>query len=99
MSLEKITAFVFFVLLLFLLFVTAGKYVESGLPNITGGCGALHSGVWGAFKQSTRTPWRAGQGSWYPESVDFDASLSNNIYGKSNTVQPASLTVCYFIKY
>ena len=78
---------------------TVGTVKSAGLPNITGGCGALSSGEWGAFKPSNRKPWRAGSGNWYPASVDFDASLSNSVYGASDTVQPKAVTVKFCIKY
>ena len=34
-----------------------------------------------------------------PQKVNIDASHSNSIYGASNTVQPLSLKVTFFIKY
>jgi hypothetical protein len=74
-----------------------GQSIEAGLPNITGGCGALSSGDWGAFKASARKPWRAAHGDWYPATVDFDASLSNAIYGNSNTVQPNAVKKLLYI--
>ena len=56
----------------------------------------------GAFKvgsmpygTGTFTPF-ANSGSKY---IVFDASNSNSIYGNSSTVQPASLTAIYAIKY
>lgn len=39
-----------------------------------------------------------GYGCLAPKDVSFDASRSNSIYGASDTVQPASYTVRYFIK-
>ena len=38
-----------------------------------------------------------GNTSW--GSIAFDSSKSNNLYGKSLTVQPESLRVHYIIKY
>lgn len=74
--------------------------IAAGLPNITGsfwydGCNSGSSYLSGAFKQ--------GQGHYsYKNSnnshetltaTDFDASLSNSIYGNSNTVQPPAYVV------
>ena len=88
---------------------TVGTVKDAGLPNITGGitnthvrnnvgtagcgwgavtCGANRSAYTGEYSEST------GTGTW-----DFNASKSNPIYGKSTTVQPASLTLKYIIKY
>ena len=88
---------------------TVGTVKDAGLPNITGGitnthvrnnvgsagcgwgavtCGANRSAYTGEYNEST------GTGTW-----DFNASKSNPIYGKSTTVQPASLTLKYIIKY
>jgi hypothetical protein len=70
-----------------------GETVEAGLPNITGeftgGCG----GSSGAFAYKTNTSGGQDGGS-YKESINtFDASRSNNIYGKSSTVQPPAYLV------
>ena len=87
---------------------TVGKYVEAGLPNITG---SLY------VNSSTRTAGYANNstGSFYPTEIEnpsldggsiygngwskqnFDASLSNSIYGNSNSVQPpATQMYLYF---
>jgi hypothetical protein len=83
-----------------------GKYKEAGLPNITGYAqidgtdsssypvsGALYN--YGTF---------SGAGQYHHSSqtvgaIGFDASKSNEIYGNSSTVQPASLTLLPCIKY
>jgi len=83
----------------------AGSIKEAGLPNITGSFGYLrlwtgHSyEVSGVFYDNGITKnhddgnnWNTGRG------VGFDASRCSSIYGKSNTVQPPSVTVRYFIK-
>ena len=80
--------------------IIGGKYLEAGLPNITG----LFSGaaaflvfngafynykVWGYENSAEGHGWNA---------VAFDASRSNSIYGNSETVTPPSMTVRYYIK-
>lgn len=53
----------------------------------------------GAFEAKKRTDagW-SGSGSDESISLKFDASKSNAIYGKSDTVQPKSITVRVIIK-
>lgn len=56
----------------------------------------------GALKFSNFTAW--AESGWsekalYAEVLDFNASWSNSIYGKSTTVQPPALTMRYIIKY
>ena len=82
----------------------AGIKKEAGLPNIKGSVegfrlatehvdkGALH----GAF--STANLGYANSIKVKQGILSIDASKSNKIYGKSNTVQPPSLTVRYIIK-
>ena len=80
----------------------ATKY--AGLPNITGRAGYFSSlCVWngeqkGAFKKYDSDYTKqidnvATQGTSNSYYFDFDASLSNSIYGNSNTVQPPALVV------
>ena len=45
---------------------------------------------------SKNQPWPQGNPII---QAKFDASLSNNIYGASNTVQPKSYTVVYYVCY
>ena len=78
------------------------KNIEAGLPNITGYFDTF--GAWydsnlatsGAFttssNQSTTLGISGGGGSDLRRK-NFDASLSNPIYGKSSTVTPASTTL------
>ena len=78
------------------------KNIEAGLPNITGYFDTF--GAWydsnlatsGAFttssNQSTSLGISGGGGSDLRRK-NFDASLSNPIYGKSSTVTPASTTL------
>lgn len=79
---------------------TAGMVREAGLPNITGNTGAqIEGSVSGAFKSygssMRREPWE-GAGI---AMAAIDASRSSAVYGKSSTVQPASVTMRYYIKY
>jgi hypothetical protein len=70
----------------------------AGLPNITGSVGVLpQCDVWtltGAFSKGDRNDdygnFNYGSGNGY---LNFDASLSNSIYGNSNTVTPAHTTL------
>ena len=78
---------------------TPGKYIEAGLPNITGYIGAGWMSGTGAFKNYQY--WGAsGDGHGHPntDSCSFDASRSSPIYGKSTTVQPPAATVRWLIK-
>jgi hypothetical protein len=80
-----------------------GDLVEAGLPNITGntnlfinetttsmGTGALRT------SPSQFTTGDAGTGRGW-QSITIDASRSSSIYGNSNTVQPQSIKVFYYI--
>ena len=79
-----------------------GIQINAGLPNITGDftCRSSHSS--GCFTSSYHS---VGQAYWNNVNNDsfylktFNASLSNGIYGSSNTVQPPSQTVHICIKY
>ena len=80
----------------------AGTTVEAGLPNITGtsikaSSGTMTNGITsGAFYtvKNTNTSWWTGTGySDEKVNVNFDASRSNPIYGKSSTVQPPAYLV------
>ena len=85
----------------------AGTTVEAGLPNITGQigdgktqysgvqCGRLQKGTYitGAYRGTYlgEASWQgAGDGLY---TINFDASRSNPIYGRSSTVQPAAYYV------
>ena len=82
---------------------TAGTTVEAGLPNITGYAGAdTDSGYYntnrpnagGAFYGGGKSYSWCAAGSQNPgRDLCFDASLSNPIYGRSYTVQPAAYYV------
>lgn len=84
---------------------TAGTTVEAGLPNITGSVGKFASGhhsneldrKQGALSysgQGNYLGYYSSSGSYgYGYYIDFNASSSNAIYGRSNTVQPAAYYV------
>ena len=83
-----------------------GSLVEAGLPNITGSTlfgvsSALFPStatITGAFYNGlTRSGVPASQGSDAGKNLSFDASLSNSIYGNSNTVQPQAIKVLYYV--
>ena len=77
---------------------------EAGLPNITGNSGAylrnqiatLPTGAFG-FNGSITLGTGSANVDW--QKLSFNASKSNSIYGKSDTVQPNSVCVNYIIKY
>lgn len=76
----------------------AGSTVEAGLPNITatGGfyenlsVGDLGTRLTGAFYFNANDKTHTGPNGTDSDNptLDFDASRSNPIYGRSNTVQP-----------
>lgn len=93
---------------------TAGTVHAAGLPNITGeivhfqgdtvplvtsawgsGTGAIHSD---SMPYSLTAAPSSGSFT-LPKNLQINASLSNSIYGNSNTVQPKSLTSIAQIKY
>ena len=82
----------------------AGTTVKAGLPNITGSTGRFASGYSsspdrknGALSYSENSSWMgyySSSGSaGYGYYIDFNASSSNAIYGRSSTVQPAAYYV------
>lgn len=81
----------------------AGGSIPAGLPNITGRTwGTDVQSVWngdGAFYISGYGNWNDEGGKYhdnYPRIMSFDASRSNPIYGRSNTVQPNSYKVHFY---
>ena len=80
---------------------TAGKYIGAGLPNITASwtwARGADAGIVGAMYQTSGSSGQ-GAGNGMRATAHFDASRSSSIYGNSTTVQPASLTTRYYIKY
>lgn len=85
-----------------------GSTKEAGLPEIEGTIGAAYGGLsvfsgyttTQAFKNESgpHSRYYNGENANYNRYVSFHASLSNPIYGKSNTVQPQSYTVLYIMK-
>lgn len=85
--------------------VTAGKVKSAGLPNIRGSFHA-HGAVSindlaGAFYANGETAGEPVNNNTHDDAVayNFDASRYNSIYGSSDTVQPKSYTVKYYICY
>lgn len=89
--------------------VTAlGDLVEAGLPNITG-TGVSTEVAWNTVRTSTTGAFLlSAVGTNNDRGVpsgntctyawwEFDASLSNPIYGNSNTVQPQTIKAYYYI--
>ena len=81
----------------------AGTFIEAGLPNITGHFavddlpskfdppdGAFFTYFTGASIDASE--------EWCGGRIYFDASRSSPIYGRSDTVQPASYTVYYIMR-
>ena len=81
-----------------------GESLEAGLPNITGdiALSPLPSSVnaHGCFTSQSGGGQRAAYEARGSSEVgaDFNASKSNAIYGKSDTVQPPALVVNFAIK-
>ncbi len=86
----------------------AGTNKEAGLPNIEGAVNNLRSSDGqdssrsGAFDFVQTTTYPATVTSrtnrTYYDGFNIDASRSNSIYGRSDTVQPPALTMRYIIK-
>nr|DAH15121.1 MAG TPA: tail collar domain [Caudoviricetes sp.] len=84
-----------------------GTEMEAGLPNITGFLGDSYGpsgsfyAVSGAFRErySGKRFSRTEDNNPSKMDVDFNASWSNPIYGKSSTVQPPALCLLPCIRY
>ena len=77
-----------------------GTVKKAGLPNITGVFGVDSTSLYvlsGAFYHIGQAQGAKGSSS-NNSSAGFDASRSNPIYGRSDTVQPPAVTVRYLIK-
>lgn len=77
---------------------TLAEIVEAGLPNITGITSYRSDLTSGAFGKYQGTAYGLSDSSSSPNCINFDASLSNPIYGKSTTVQPEAIQYPYFIQ-
>ena len=78
--------------------------ISAGLPNITGSTGSFAVGNYagsatGAFTVNTSSRDCAESYTKTGVNIRIDASRSSSIYGASNTVQPASITLIPQIKY
>lgn len=72
---------------------------EAGLPNITGTFGGTRDvavAPTGAFYRNGWTPAPGAGSDTY--AIAFDASRSNSLYGKSDTVQPPSVNMLIYYK-
>lgn len=83
---------------------TLGDLTQAGLPNITASKRAFYvvdndTYATGAFTCTVQSN-QLQRGGGYPAgngTLNFDASLSNSIYGNSTTVQPQSIKVLYYV--
>lgn len=73
--------------------------VEAGLPNIKGTFGGVRDVAAAPTGAFYRTGWSASPGAGSDTyAIGFEASRSNGIYGKSDTVQPpSSLKLLYYV--
>lgn len=86
---------------------SVGTVLDAGLPNITGFLGDSYGpsgafwGVSGAFRGSKtgKRFYRTEDDNTAPMDIDFNASWSMPIYGKSDTVQPPALCLLPCIRY
>ena len=78
------------------MFSNKNDIVEGLKDNLDYWVGALNTHVWSA---STIGCKGYSGGSSYGGQARFDASKSNDIYGKAGTVQPPAVTMRYIIKY
>lgn len=81
------------------------------MPNITGaiwsiagtsgnGIGNGRAGAfYGSHTVTSDVPSGQTGSSSANDTINFDASRSNTVYGASDTVQPKSITVKFIIKY
>lgn len=85
------------------MFSDFAQYYQDGVPNITG---SLPNGNernnWnptGAFYKLSSTNTTAYNGTANPNSIGFDASRSNLVYGRANEVRPKNITYPYIMAY
>lgn len=85
---------------------TTGVFKDAGLPNIDGNINAMTMGSFrgngaiymNSLYQDSLPPDGANDFTEMYGSLNFNASRSNTIYGRSETVQPKSYTVFYIMK-
>jgi hypothetical protein len=66
-----------------------GNFVEAGLPNITGTLGSnVFGAATGAFTYNNTNRGDSGGSNIEQGQATFNASLSSEVYGNSDTVQP-----------
>ena len=84
-----------------------GQRVQPGLPNITGGIGNNNLIAWwtsgttsGALSVQTKSERyvNGNEGQTTVSGISFDASKASEMYGRTSTVQPASLRFIACIK-
>ena len=80
-----------------------GNYASDGLPNITGSTmhqAGFSATVSGAFTFVSKAAGTGAVGSGWEETgyLDFDASLSNPIYGNADEVRPKTMYGIWVIK-
>lgn len=82
---------------------TPGTLTDAGLPNIraygTGFGVGLLGQISGAAYNSGINAERVQGGNMDGKRIDFNASRSSSVYGKSTTVQPKSITKFFIIKH
>lgn len=83
---------------------SVGQTLDAGLPNITAKMNGIMTDSGGTFSGAVYVTGKPRIRGWQSADFDeirnlnFDANLSNNIYGKSNTVQPPAVKMLLIIK-
>ena len=88
----------------------AGQTISAGVPNVTGmfkngynyytiSVGESMGALYATTKTSAMLNSGSGSRSDSLNTLDFDASRSNSIYGASSTVQPPAISLIPVIRY
>ena len=83
---------------------SVGQTLDAGLPNIKGDLDKIVTDSGGSFSGAFYNNGKPRTRGWAPSDYDeirnvgFDASRSNSIFGKSNTVQPPAVKMLFIIK-
>lgn len=83
---------------------SVGQTLNAGLPNITAKMNQMMTDSGGEFSGAVYVTGKPRTKGWQSADFDeirnlaFDASKSNAIYGKSNTVQPPAVKMLLIIK-